>query len=376
MRPRRDDWDIVLKAKYYQEYAESLRSPETLICYNRCLIFFLSDSEVNMNLDGFVELAKSKPGEAQEIIKRFLLKHKARSLKGEITMGSVGNYLKPVKHLFVMSDVTQVNWPKLFRLLPGGRRAGQDRAPTPEELKKLDDYGDARSKFILSAMVSGGFRVGAWPDLKVRDFEPIKKNEEVLAAKVTVYRGYPEEYFCFVSPECWGRYQDYLELRRHAGEDITSDSPALRNQFGLVGSVQVNVQTVKPLNAVGVAHIILRAWKRSGLWEATNGEIKRAHSLRKFYKTQAERVMKPINVETLLGHSTGVSDSYYRPREGDLLEDYQKAIPLLSLSGVEKIRVIEDTAKLTIERKKREELEELVIKALKRIDTLEGLVKG
>jgi 4-diphosphocytidyl-2C-methyl-D-erythritol kinase len=32
--------------------------------------------------------------------------------------------------------------------------------------------------------------------------------------------------------------------------------------------------------------------------------------------------MKPVNVETLLNHSTGISDSYYRPRESELLEEY------------------------------------------------------
>lgn len=39
--------------------------------------------------------------------------------------------------------------------------------------------------------------------------------------------------------------------------------------------------------------------------------------------------MKPINVETLMGHSTGISDSYYRPNENELLNDYLKAIPEL-----------------------------------------------
>jgi hypothetical protein len=42
--------------------------------------------------------------------------------------------------------------------------------------------------------------------------------------------------------------------------------------------------------------------------------------------------MKPINIETLMGHSTGISDSYYRPTEHDLLEDYLKAADLLTIS--------------------------------------------
>ena len=32
--------------------------------------------------------------------------------------------------------------------------------------------------------------------------------------------------------------------------------------------------------------------------------------------------MKPINIEKLMGHSIGISGSYYRATENELLEDY------------------------------------------------------
>lgn len=34
---------------------------------------------------------------------------------------------------------------------------------------------------------------------------------------------------------------------------------------------------------------------------------------------RSEQVMKPINVEILMGHSIGISDSYYRPQEKEIL---------------------------------------------------------
>ena len=43
--------------------------------------------------------------------------------------------------------------------------------------------------------------------------------------------------------------------------------------------------------------------------------------------------MKSINVKILMGHSIGVEDSYYRPQERDLSEDYKKAIPSLTISN-------------------------------------------
>ena len=55
---------------------------------------------------------------------------------------------------------------------------------------------------------------------------------------------------------------------------------------------------------------------------------------RKWFKTQCEIAgMKSINIETLMGHSIGVSDSYYRATEHDLLNDYQKATDFLTISA-------------------------------------------
>ncbi|MGB8024599.1 MAG: hypothetical protein WCF06_09805 [Nitrososphaeraceae archaeon] len=47
--------------------------------------------------------------------------------------------------------------------------------------------------------------------------------------------------------------------------------------------------------------------------------------------------MKSINIEILMGHSTGISDSYYRATEDELLEDYLKAVDFLILSTESKL---------------------------------------
>jgi hypothetical protein len=45
--------------------------------------------------------------------------------------------------------------------------------------------------------------------------------------------------------------------------------------------------------------------------------------------------MKPINIEKLMNHSVGISDSYYRATEQELLQDYLHAIEHLSINGNE-----------------------------------------
>jgi hypothetical protein len=48
--------------------------------------------------------------------------------------------------------------------------------------------------------------------------------------------------------------------------------------------------------------------------------------------------MKPINVEILMGHSVGLSDSYYRATDKELLEDYFKVVDTLTVSNEHKLQ--------------------------------------
>ncbi len=63
-------------------------------------------------------------------------------------------------------------------------------------------------------------------------------------------------------------------------------------------------------------------------------EFQTDHGFRKWFKTRCEIAgMKSINIEILMGHSVGISDSYYRVTEGELLHDYLKAIDHLTISN-------------------------------------------
>jgi hypothetical protein len=99
-----------------------------------------------------------------------------------------------------VTDV-MIPWKKITRGLPRIKRHADDRAPTIEEIRKIIEYPDRRIKPIVYTMVSSGIRVGAWDYLKSGNIVPIEKNDNLIAAKMIVYAGEPDEYSTFKIPE-------------------------------------------------------------------------------------------------------------------------------------------------------------------------------
>ena len=63
-------------------------------------------------------------------------------------------------------------------------------------------------------------------------------------------------------------------------------------------------------------------------------EFQTDHGFRKWFKTRCEiSGMKSINIEILMGHSIGISDSYYKITQDDLLTEYLKASDYLMVSN-------------------------------------------
>ena len=108
----------------------------------------------------------------------------------------------------------------------------------------------------------------------------------------------------------------------------------------------------KKLTSIGIKRLMERAiWAQGLRKRKPQGGKKRHpfatnHSLRKYFKTRCELAgMKPINIESLMGHSTGKSEPYYRPTENDLLQDYLKCIDALSVNDERTLqKKVEDLA--------------------------------
>lgn len=329
-----------LEGESVRIFREAVRAEETWLQYERRFWRFLD--WLGETPDSFLGKSLANKTWAESKIMEYIMLQKERVRKKEISEGTVPNFKKPVKLFLEMNDVT-LNWKKINKTLPSFRRYALDRAPALEELRRLIRYPDMRVEVVVLVMVSSAVRVGAWDYLKIRNVRPIERDGKVISARLIVYEGEPEEYVTFITPEAYDSIQHYLRFRESHGEKLLPSSPLVRDLFNITGN-RLNWEGVasepKPLKHTGVKHLVERALWRSGLRfeKRRRHEFAVDHGFRKFFKTRAEQAMKPINVEWLMGHSTGISDSYYRPTENDLLTDYLKAVPLLTLSEVEEVR--------------------------------------
>jgi len=328
----------------YSLFLYAVRSPVTRDYYLRRLrIFFnhinlLPIGTMKERCDLFVANGIKDPNWAFNSIIRFLQFERERVDREQITGATLRNYAKSIKLFCEMTDVP-VAWKKITRGLPKSRRFADDRAPTLEEIHRICDYPDRRIKAIVFAMSSSGIRLGAWDYLRWRHIEPIERNGMTVAAKIMVYAGDDEEYISFITPEAYFQLEKWMEYRKDSGEQVDENSWVMRQLWNTKDGHYHHgrIKESTKLKSSGVKRLLEDALWTQGLRKKSSlkrnrYEFQTNHGLRKWFKTRCEQSgMKSINIETLMGHSIGISDSYYRITERELLDDYLKAVDLLTI---------------------------------------------
>jgi hypothetical protein len=333
----------------------ALNSPITRERYSTRLRYFfakigLMDRDTNNKhieelCRTFVDRGKQDPNWVINNIVSFLAEYKDRYDRREISGSTIRNYVKVVKLLCEMNDIA-IPWKKITRGLPKGRQWADDRAPSIDEIRKLSEYPDRRIKPLVYTMCSSGIRLGAWDYLRWQDVSPVIKDGEIIAARLTIYATEEDQYHAYCTPEAYSALKSWMDYRETSGENITGKSWIMRDLWATLDpriSGSINIPRKK--KSSGIKRLIENAWYSQGLRKPleegkTRHEFQAVHGFRKFYKTRCELAgMKPSIIEVSMGHSLGgVSDSYFRPRENEILEEYIKAVDSLTIS-------------LTIERK-------------------------
>jgi integrase/recombinase XerD len=171
--------------------------------------------------------------------------------------------------------------------------------------------------------------------IRIGDLERIDNLYEI-----TVYRGDREEYFTFCTPECAKEIDAYLDFRQRRGERITQDSYLIVRKFSLKTEGKG-----KPFRGRALWAILEDCISNCGLREIDHlNPFKRKqvpifHGLRKFMTKQlVDSKLNPEIREMLLGHKIGLAGVYYKPTVRDMLNEYLKAVPLLTISDEERLK--------------------------------------
>ncbi len=350
------------------QFLKGFRTEATKEGYSRKLQHFLEFAQVPP--DEFLARTKQDPRWAEHMIIDYVEVRKQR-----VSGATIITIRDALKHFYEMNDYENgINWSKIVKMMPKARKVGSDRAPTVEEVRKMVDNADLRIKCLITFLASSGIRVGATEAITWGDFEPIIEAGQAVAARVTVYRGDPEEYRTYVSPECCNYLVEYKQRRAEIGEVITRDSPLFRDAWNTREGRRIrndDPRMARPMSAFTARNVIRDLlWKIGMRNRVGRHEFKQVHGFRKFFKTQAERVMKTIDVEKLLGHT----ENYYKPSMEYLLQEYRKAVPYLTMS--ESVELKDQLKRLSDHNyTKVGELEQMNLVLLERVAIMEGQIK-
>ena len=244
-----------------------------------------------------------------------------------------------------LNDVV-LNKKKIYRYLGEEERPIENRGYTTEEIAKMLEVCDERVKALILFLASTGVRIRAIVDLKLEDLVSIPAYD---LYQVKVYSDAKESYFTFSTPESAKAINTYLSYRERYGEKLTPKSPVFRDQFDR--NDPASVQNVQPLKLRTVERLISRAVEKSGIrtvqrMTEPHGEkgrirknIRLTAGFRKFFDTQLIYAdVKPAIKEMFMGHSIGLDDHYFKPGENDVLEEYLKAVDMLTINEEHRLK--------------------------------------
>src|SRR5689334_22112625 len=313
-------WEDNNGSEAYRNFINSINSDITRQNYHRNFCYFMTFCKIS----NYEEIVSLKPQILEGLIRDYLiyLRHERK-----LSPGTVESYLTPIIHFYEMNDIT-IKWKKLKKFRAKYYGVVEDKPYTREQIRKLVDAAPLRDKCIILLMCSAGLRRGAIQYLRIRDIQKIDKYQ---LYRINVYKKEQESYITFCTPECARYIDQYLEWRQRLGEHLQSNSPLFRVEFDQV----TGVKAAKPLSTYVVAFMVHRLLETTGIRPAseTNArtELMQTHGFRKYFKTTCiNSGMNPLYSEYLMGHRSGLTKSYFKPTDTELLEGNDKALGYVS----------------------------------------------
>jgi integrase len=310
-------FQVTLPGNSYRIFIEGLKSPVTKAAYSYALQKYMNHLNVS-NPDDLLTIQENPKIIQNQIINYLIkLKNPPHSLR----YATRSQYLAAIMTFYELNDVA-LSKKKIYRYLGEEERPIENRGYSIEEISKMLDVCDERTRAIILVLASTGIRIRAIIDLKLEDLILIP---DYHIYQVRVYSDSNQRYLTFTTPEAARAVDVYLKYRERFGERLTPKSPLFREQFDREDVTCIH--DVKPLKLRTVERLISRTVEKSGIrtveriteLHSERGKIRKNVKLtvgfRKFFDTQLIYAkVEQRTKELFMGHSIGLDDHYFSPR--------------------------------------------------------------
>jgi integrase len=291
-------------------FLDSLRSPSTKELYaahRKQFLDFIGRKSINVD----------SAAEAMQEIIQYLKKLKDDGL----SYSRRNTALAAIKHDYLMHNDNNLvlNWKKIAKFLGENERKHEIRGYTHDEIRRLIDVADIKYRAVILLLASTGMRRDALVKIESKDMEYLKDYD---LYKIKIYKKSKFEQICFTTPEAAEAIKLYVNTRPGAKYFHNVNNKAISMALGKLATK---------------AGIIKKG--NLGYGKDHRNEVPAVHGLRKFCITQMARAKVDTEIAKLLtGHSIGVRGRYLNYLDDDLLQEYQKAVDLLTINETNRLR--------------------------------------
>lgn len=345
-------------------FKQGIRSKETLDKYTRTLqqitckiLEEVLEGTFEERVQQLVDMGREDPGWMRDMLVKLSGKLRERTELPKdhddyLNPDSIGNYFKPVKKLLDMNDVV-ISWKKIYITYPERDNVPESRGWTRDEIAKMlrHAHGPMERALVL-VLASSGMRAGGL-DLNWDDLTPIYRtgdggltldpgpDDAVACAVLRVYRGSPERYLAFITPEAFGALQEYghtwTKMRRHMPRP---EDPIFLVQSGAHKNASIKILRDR------VTRMATKAGLR-GPKQSKRFDVPIMNGFRRFWNKTCKEAASGesalaslIKKEYMMGHRglVALDQNYFKTNLMELAVEYVKVVPDLTIDDSERLR--------------------------------------
>ena len=348
-----------LEGETYMHFINAIKSPATRKGYENSLRRYLNHLKIK-EVDDLLLHSNPRYIESQIIDYIMALRNSG------ISYATIQFLVTPIFTFYQLNDII-LNRKKVSRYLGEYKRVVRDQAYSTQQIQTALQHADQRMRMIILILSSTGCRVGSLPGLTLGNLTMLPQNKYGLY-RIVFYEGTNNEYYTFTTREAAMTGIDpYLQYRQRCGEKITFNEniqkwepaviPLVRPQFDVSDILQVrdNKQPMK-LNSLRKAleNHLLRCGLRQREHPTAPNSTKRVrktislstgfrkHVISTFIEAELNHEIR----ELLVDHSTMLDQHYFRPTEDQVLAEYMKAEPSLTIDPSMRLRKEVETLKV------------------------------